>query len=396
MTEMTPRERVLAAVNHREPDRVPLDIGSSASTGIVVEGYEQLKRYLGMPGETEILNPTFRVARLDERVLRLLGSDCRPLTARAPARKTATPTLAIAQSTPTPEAGTFTDTWGVTWRRTFYGDGHYYWELARNPLAEATIADLERYPWPDPTDPDFTAGLAEEAKALHQDTGYAVVADSGFKSFWETSYMLRGLEQTLVDLASDPQFVSALLSKVLEINLVAAERFLGATGRYIDILRATDDLASQRGPLMSMKMFRRFLKPVYKQYFDFVKSRTDAKILFHSCGNVVDLLDDLIEAGVDIINPVQVSAMGPVVADLKTRFGDRIVFWGGVDTQHVLPHGSPGDVEAEVRHRIHEFGAGGGFVLSAVHNIQPDVPPQNIIALAEATRKHGRYPLAPE
>jgi uroporphyrinogen decarboxylase len=268
--------------------------------------------------------------------------------------------------------------------------------LARNPLAEATIADLERYPWPDPTDPDFTAGLAEEAKALHQDTRYAVVADSGFKSFWETSYMLRGLEQTLVDLASDPQFVSALLSKVLEINLVAAERFLGATGRYIDILRATDDLASQRGPLMSMKMFRRFLKPVYKQYFDFLKSRTDAKILFHSCGNVVDLLDDLIEAGVDIINPVQVSAMGPVVADLKTRFGDRIVFWGGVDTQHVLPHGSPGDVEAEVRHRIHEFGAGGGFVLSAVHNIQPDVPPQNIIALAEATRKHGRYPLAPE
>jgi uroporphyrinogen decarboxylase len=225
------------------------------------------------------------------------------------------------------------------------------------------------------------------------DGSCAVVADNGFKSFWEMSYMLRGLEQMLIDMATDPQFVSALLAKVLEINLIAAERFLGAVGSYVDIVRATDDLASQRGPLISLRMFRRYLKPVYKQYFDFIKSRTDAKILFHSCGNIVDLLDDLIEVGVDIINPIQVSAMGNT-RDLSLRFGDRVTFWGGIDTQHVLPHGSPADVEAEVRRRIRDLGAGGGFVAAAVHNIQPDVPPQNIIALAEAVRKHGRYPLA--
>jgi uroporphyrinogen decarboxylase len=383
MAEMTSRERVLTALNHREPDRVPLSIGGGTATSILVEGYEQLKQYLDISGETEILNKTFRIARLDERVMQRLGSDFRPLTAKGPANWTPPPS----------EPGTFIDIWGITWRQAFYGDGYYYWEQAGHPLAEASIEDLESYPWPDPLDPGYTAGLAEEAKTLSEETGYALMGDSGFKSFWELAFGLRGLERMLMDLVLNPEFVKILMSKLLEINIAATGRFLDIAGPYIHIFRAGDDIATQRGPLMSPKTYRALIKPVYKEYFDFIKSKTEAKLFYHTCGNVVDLLDDLIEIGVDIINPVQVSAMGDT-AELKARFGDRIVFMGGIDTQHVLPHGSVEDVEAEVRRRIHDLGPGGGFVAAAVHNIQPDVPPENIIAMAEATRKYGTYPLA--
>jgi uroporphyrinogen decarboxylase len=190
----------------------------------------------------------------------------------------------------------------------------------------------------------------------------------------------------------NPDFVKALMSKLLEINKAATGRFLDIAGPYIQIIRAGDDIATQRGPLMSPETYRTLIKPVYGEFFDFVKSKTDAKLFYHTCGNVVDLLDDLIEIGVDIINPVQVSAMGDT-AGLKARFGDRIVFMGGIDTQRVMPHGSVEDVETEVKRRIHDLGPGGGYVVAAVHNIQPDVPPENIVAMAEATHKYGTYPL---
>lgn len=384
-TTMTSRERVLAALNHQEPDRVPLDIGGGTSTTIVVEGYEKLKQHLGVSGETRILNKAFRLARLDEHTMQSLGSDCRPLTAKPPARWT-----------PPPSApGTFRDLWGLTWQQAHYGDGCYYWELAHSPLAEASVEDLDDYAWPDPLDPGFTAGLADEARALYEDTGYLFMADGGFKSLWENAWLLRGLEQILVDLAINPEFVSALLCKLLDINIAATGRFLDAVGPYIQVFRTGDDLATQRGPMMSPKTYRALLKPLYKKYFDFVKSRTDARLFYHSCGNITELIDDLVEIGVDIINPVQVSAMADT-ATLKARFGDRVVFWGAIDTQHVLPHGSVEDVEVEVRRRIHDLGPGGGFVAASVHNIQPDVPPRNMVAMAGAVCKFGTYPLAGE
>jgi uroporphyrinogen decarboxylase len=195
-----------------------------------------------------------------------------------------------------------------------------------------------------------------------------------------------------MDVVLNPGFLSALLSKLLEINLAATGRFLDAVGPYIQVFRAGDDLATQTGPLISPEAYRTFLRPVYKEYFAFVRSKTKAKIFFHSCGNVVDLLDDLVEIGVDIINPVQVSAMGDTAA-LKARFRDKVSFWGAIDTQHVLPYGSAQEVEAEVRRCIRDLGPGGGFVLAPVHNIQPDVPPENIVAMAQATREFGAYPV---
>lgn len=385
MAEMTSRERVIAAINHREPDRVPFDIGSGGSTSIVIEGYENLKQYLGLqgePGNTRFLSRAFRIARIDEKVMRRLGSDCRPVTIKPPSNWTPPPS----------GPGTFIDIWGITWKKVYYTAGCCYYEILKYPLAGATIDDLESYPWPDPMDPGFTAGLAEEARALYEDTDYAIVGDGRFKSFWELGYMMRGYDRFLMDLVINPEFFSAFMSKLLEINIAGTGCFLDAVGPYIQVFRTADDMATQKGLLFSPGIYRKLIKPVYKKYYDFIRSKTDAKIFFHSCGNVTDLLDDFIENGLDIINPVQVSAMGDT-AELKARFGDRLVFWGGIDTQHVLPRGSVEDVEAEVRRRIQDLGPGGGYIVSAVHAIQPDVPPENILAMVDATRKYGNYPL---
>ena len=381
MAEMTSRERVWAAVNHQEPDRVPLDVGGGGSTTLVVEALERLHAHWGLgPREPRIMSKAFRLAFLDEDTLVRLGSDIRSVSVKGFSR---TPP-------PTGDPSTFVDAWGVTWRKAPYPGG-YYWELHGHPLAGATIEDLERYPWPDPLDPALTAGLADEIRALHG-SPYALMADGGFKSFWELGFMLRGLEQLLMDLLVDPGFVSALMEKLLEINLKGTRRFLEIVGPYIHVFRAADDLATQTGLLMPPEVYRTLLKPVYKRYFDAVHALTPAKLFYHSCGCVTELLDDLIEIGVDVINPVQVSALGDT-ARLKARFGSRVTFWGGIDTQHVLPNGTPEDVEREVRQRIRDLGPGGGYVVASVHNVQPDVPPQNLLAMAEAVRRHGQYPL---
>jgi uroporphyrinogen decarboxylase len=383
MAEMTPRERVLAALNHQEPDRVPLDIGGGVSTSIVVEGYDRLKAHMGVASETWEISKAFRVAQVDEPVMQRLGADLRPLLIKPAANWTP----------PSCEPGTMVDIWGIKWKKTAYGDGCYYWEMVEHPLAEATIEDLETFPWPDPWDPGLTAGLEEEVRVLYEYTDYAIMADARFKSFWELGYMLRGIEQMYIDLLKNPEFVTALMDKLFEINTIVTGRFLDIVGPYIQVFRTTDDMATQQRLMMKPATYRALLKPYYRQFIEFIKSKTEAKIFYHSCGNITDIVDDLAEIGVDAINPVQVSAMGDT-AQLKARFGHKISFWGAIDSQRVLPFGTVEDVEAEVQRRIRDLAPGGGYVVAGVHTIQPDVPPQNIVAMADAARRYGTYPLA--
>ena len=378
---MTSRERAVIALSRKEPDRVPIDIGGGTSTSIVVEAYEALKKYLGVPGETEFLSKVYRSARLDEPVRRRLGSDFYPLRSKSP----------VNWSPPPADPGTLSDVWGVKWKKAPYREQGFYWEVSYSPLAAASVQDLARYAWPDPADPGYTAGLAEEAKGLHNNTDYAIEASCGFYSFWELAYSLRGYEQLLMDLAGNKEFVAALLARILEINLEGTGRFLEQAGPYIDVFRAGDDLASQDNLLMSPATFRRLLQPVYKKYFDLVKAKTEAKIVFHSDGNIVGLLDDLAELGVDAINPVQPSAVGDT-AELKKRFGHKLAFVGGIDTQSVLPFGSPVQVASEVRRGIRDLGPQGGYALAAVHSIQADVPPENILAMCDEVAVSGNYP----
>jgi len=251
--------------------------------------------------------------------------------------------------------------------------------------------DLDRYPWPDLAHPGRFVGLREKAKAI-QDAGYAVVALSGVSPF-EQSYMMRGIENWLLDLAADPDFALALLRKVTDLMKAAVINLLEEAGEYIDVLVTGDDLGSQNGPMISPKMYRRLVKPFHAELMSEIKKRTRARIFYHSDGDIYPLLPDLIEVGIDLLNPVQVSAreMGDT-ARLKREFGDRLSFCGAIDTQWVLPYGTPDDVRAEVRRRIRDLAPGGGYVLAAVHCIQPDVPPENILAMCDEAKKAGRYP----
>lgn len=381
MAKMTPRERVQAALRHEEPDRVPLDIGGGNSTTLLIETYENLKEYLGISAPTRIMNKAFRSAELDGETLVQLSGDVRSVMTKPPKNWTPPPS----------EPGTFIDGFGIKRRQAFYPGGHY-WEIIESPLANATISDLESFPWPDPDDPGRYEGLAEEVQYLHHNTPYALMGDSVVKGFWEPFFMMRGIEQALMDLLINRDFVHAVMERLFELNTAVTRRFLEITGPYLSVFRTADDLASQNSPLMSPKTYREMIKPYHRRFNAFVKQHTDAKIFFHSCGNVVPLLDELIDAGFEVLNPVQVSAFDDPAA-VKAKYGHRLTFWGGIDTQQVLPKGTPEEVREEVKLRIRQFSPGGGFVAAAVHNMQPDIPPENVLAMSKAVLELGVYPI---
>lgn len=377
---LTSRERVLCALNHEEPDRVPIFFGTSGATTMLAPAYDRLKSYLGIQRETQVFWRALQYTLLDEDVLARFGSDGRPLL-MGPAPSTLERELS---------ENSFIDNWGITWQRT---PGNSYFEIVNPPLQKATIDDVERYPWPELAHPCRFEGLATKARAIH-DAGYAVVALSGISPF-EFSYMLRGVEAWLIDLAANPDFARALLRKLTDLQCACAIKLLEEAGEWIDVIITGDDLGSQTAPLISPKMYRRLVKPYHAELMAAIKSRSKAKIFYHSDGNIYPLLGDLIEIGVDLLNPVQVSAkeMGDT-ARLKREFGNRLSFCGAIDTQDVLPHGTPEDVRREVRRRIKDLGPGGGYILASVHCIQPDVPPENVIAMLEEAAIAGRYPLA--
>jgi uroporphyrinogen decarboxylase len=377
---LTSRERVLCALNHEEPDRVPIFFGTSGATTLLAPAYERLLAYLGRQGEPQVFWRGLQYVLMDEEMLAWSGSDGRPLLmGPAPAP------LAHDIS-----ADAYVDGWGSLWERR---PGAVYYEVTDNPIMRATIDDLDRYAWPDLAHPSRTVGLAERARAI-QDAGYAVVMLSGV-SPWEQAYMMRGVENALYDLAADPEFSHALMRKVTDLMKASVIRLLDEVGETIDVLITGDDLGMQNAPMMSPRMYRRMIKPFHAEIYGEIKRRTKAKIFYHSDGNIYPLLGDLVELGIDLLNPVQVSAkdMGDT-ARLKREYGARLSFCGAIDTQWVLPHGTTEDVRAEVRRRMRDLAPGGGYLLASVHCIQPDVPPENICAMLDEAAKAGRYPLA--
>jgi uroporphyrinogen decarboxylase len=210
---------------------------------------------------------------------------------------------------------------------------------------------------------------------------------------FEQSVAIRGNENFYVDLIANPKLATAIMDKMLEFYIGFWEEMLPIVGPYVQVIKVGDDLGMQNGPLISPDLYRSLIKPRERELISFIKKRTDAKIYFHSCGSVYEFIPDLIEIGVDVLNPIQVSAKDMVTKRLKQEFGERLSFWGAVDTQQVLPFGSQEDVEAEVRKRIGDLAPGGGYILSSVHNIQAKVPPENIAAMFDAAFKYGEYPI---
>ncbi|MBI3948409.1 MAG: hypothetical protein HY321_21020 [Armatimonadetes bacterium] len=267
-------------------------------------------------------------------------------------------------------------------------EGRYY-DLCGHPLSGATSPeDVRRYPWPDPADPARFAGLRERAQAA-RDTGCAVILGGICAGLTEMSLWLRGFENFFTDLASDRPLAEAMLDLILETKVRYWERALAEVGDLVDIIQEADDLAMQQSLLMSPKVYRELIKPRQAVLFAHIKKQAPVFTFFHSCGSVVGIIPDLIEVGVDILNPVQVSAAGMDTHALKRDFGRDIVFWGGgVDTQRVLPRGTPREVRDEVRRRLDDLAPGGGFVFNSVHNIQADVPPENILAMWQTVQAY--------
>ncbi len=375
---MKPRERVLAALNHQEPDRVPIDIGSSMTTAMHIRPYSEVVRLLGIDEKVEVYDIMGQLARPSDAVLEQLGADIRGV------RVGGTP-----YHQEVIDDRTIRDHWGTLWKRP---EGSAIYNIASHPLAEASsTADLARFNWPDPATP---SGAPEHARAreLHAEGRFGVIGEiSGH--ILERAQMLRGFDVFLLDLALRPDFAEALMDRIMAIEIGIIDAFLGDVGPYIDAFLFKDDLGTQNGPLISPEMFRRFLKPRIAQIVEAIRRGTDAKIVFHSCGAVAFAIPDLIEIGIDVLNPVQVSARGMDSAALKAEYGSRIAFWGAVDNQSVLPSGTPEEVDAEVKHRIADLAPGGGYVLASVHNMMADVSGENILAMARAAQQYGAYPI---
>ena len=372
MGRMTHRERVMAALAHQEPDVVPIDFGATRDSSIVVEGYERLKDHFGIESENRLTSRMMRVVDVDERILRELDVDTRGVFPRTP------PDVMIGQDR-------YRDEWGIERVRPA---SSYYFDQVDFPLAgEITVSDIVEYPWPDPHDPVRRKGLKERVAQIRQETDCAVVLNLQ-SAFVHTSQYLRGFEDWFLDFARDRKLLEVLFDAVLDVSLAINTELLDEVGAEVDVIMASDDLGLQQGLMVSPQAYRELIKPRHKRYFQLMHDKSPAKLFFHTCGSVAAIVDDLIEIGVDVLHPVQVTAAGMEPRELKKRWGGRMAFWGAVDTQLVLPLGSVAEVRAEVAQRVEELGEGGGYVVGAVHNVQPDVPTENLLAMVRHAREY--------
>jgi uroporphyrinogen decarboxylase len=379
---MNSREKVLMALKHEEPDRIPLALGSCFVTGIAKNAYLNLTEYLGMEAEeVEFYDTIQQLVVVDEDILQKFGVDVRGIIPNV-----------VRKNPPLQESGnsrSFTDEWGVTWEMP---EGSLYFDLVKSPLAgDITEEDIENFPWPDPADPRLFEGLEGKAREFY-DSGYAVILESICAGIFEMSCRSRGTQYFLMDLALNPELACKLMDKFVELKLRFYEAASEKLGQYIQFIREGDDVAGQNSLLISADMYRRLIKSRHERIFSAQKELFPQPfyIFFHSDGAMYDLLPDFIEIGMDVLNPVQIT--GKSLGAIKNEFGNDISFWGGgCDTQKVLPFGAPEEVKLDVRQRIEQLAPGGGFVFCTVHNIQADVAPENIIAMYEALRTWGNY-----
>jgi uroporphyrinogen decarboxylase len=382
---MTARERLLRALDHEVPDRVPIDLGGN-QTGIHKFAYQALLAHLGIVDDVAIMDPVQQLARPCEALLERFHVDTRYIAAKAPADWQGQITTGQRDGR---QWHDLVDEFGVRW--SMPDDQPYYMDITHHPLASAQLDDLRDYPFPKGDDPTRFDSLRQQALAIRNETPYAVV--SGISGvIYETCWYLRGLEQWFMDMLTQPAFCEALLDRTLQFWIDWFRLFLDEVGDLVDVIMLGDDLAGQHGPLFRPAVYREVVKPRQKTLVQYIRSRTRAKIWYHTCGACADFIPDLLENGVDILNPVQISAKGMEPARLKAAFGDRLVFWGGaIDAQHVLPTASPEEVRQHVRRNLTVWKPQGGYVFNNVHNLQAGVPPENIVALYDAAYEFGFY-----
>ena len=384
---MTSRQRVLMALSHREPDRVPYDLGGIGPTSISMGAFERVLKHESSEEEPRMGDITSQRANLSETFLKKIGVDTRPLRYGSQGSWT----FKIEERD---GYSLYFDEWGIG-RKMPLVNGHNYF-IFHHPLAAVETGDLPQYPWPDPVDPKRLEGVERNAAALREEADPALVFSGSLsQGMMQFAAQLEGYEKFFMNLALNPGRVEWLLDKLLEMKLAFYLWALEKLHGWVDVISEADDLGTQHSQWLSPKMFRKFVKPRYAELFLTLKKRFGVKILFHSCGAVYPFIPDLIEMGADILNPIQLSAQGMGdTQKLKREFGDSLCLWGGgIDVQQTLPRATPEEVEKEVKQRIQDLAPGGGFVFSASQTIQPDTPPENVVALWRALRRYGTYPI---
>jgi uroporphyrinogen decarboxylase len=380
---MNSRERLETALNHKEPDRVPIDLGAIVS-GITSGANEALTQYLGIPTDDTIIDRVQQLARPSEDLLARLQVDTRYAFIRGARDWT---------DIEHPDH-VYEDEFGLRRKAAFNAEGHllYYDFSGKHPLGDAeTVADIAQYKWPDPHDPARYQGLAERVKKLYYETDKAIIVNA-IASIFEFSWYMRGFSQFYMDLVANPVFAGALLDAMCEYQVAQVVEILDRVGDVVSVVLTGSDLGTQRAPSMSPAVYRKLIWPRYQRLWSTIKSKTKAKIFYHSCGSIVPMIPHLIEGGVDAIHPVQNMATGMEDRKrLKKEFGQDISFWGGFDQQHILPFGTPEEVAEEGKRLLDDFMTGGGFVFVSGHNIQRGVPPENILALYDTIIEYGKY-----
>ncbi|MCS7222083.1 MAG: uroporphyrinogen decarboxylase family protein [Anaerolineae bacterium] len=423
---LTSRERVQLALNHREPDRVPLDLGGSAVTGMQVHSVYQLRQALKLdpPGTpVKVIEPYQMLGEIKPDLMEALGVDVVPLTSPKTLfgfRNEGWKPWTLFDGTPVlvpegfntepepngdilmyPEGDRSAPPSGRMPKGGFYFDTI----IRQPPIDESRLNpedNLEEFTPISDEDLDY---FGREAERLYTETDKAILASFGGTSFGDIALVpapwlkypkgIRDVEEWYISTITRRDYVYKVFERQCEIALANLEKIYRVVGDRITAVFVTGtDFGTQIGPFVSPETYRKLYQPFHKQINDWIHRHTSWKTFIHSCGSVAALIPDFIEAGFDILNPVQTSAADMDPQWLKERFGDRIVFWGGgVDTQRTLPFGTPEQVRAEVRERIRIFGRGGGFVFNTIHNVQARVPVQNLLALYEAVREYGQYPL---
>lgn len=397
---MTSRERILAALDFNEADRVPIDFGAMRSTGIHAVAYNQLKSHLGLAtGEARLYDIMQMLAEPDPDVLDLLGGDVVQLHRLRPAFGIAidrwkpgtlpdgSPCLVPADFNPEPQpdgSEVLHDDGRVIARRP--ADGLYF-EMAYFPLADASSkSDIDAYPWP-LIDDDELAYLRDNARRLRETSDRAVLAEFG-GNILEEGQFTWGWGRFMEELALRTEVVRYYLDRLVDAHLANLERYLPAVGDCVDIIQVGDDLGTQEAPQLSPDLYRALIKPCHKRVYTYIREHSSARVFLHSCGSIYRLIPDLIDAGVQILNPIQTSAAEMDPARLKREFGRDLVLWGGgSETQTTLPHGTVEEIVAQVRERLAIFAPGGGYVFNQIHNIQSDVAPEKVVAMYRAARE---------
>jgi uroporphyrinogen decarboxylase len=381
---MNSRERLQKAINHQEADRVPFDLGGTGLSTLHVTAYQNLRRHLGLPPTPPRVEfVAEQLVRVDEDLAERFQTDVRPVIPGS-----ASGFQYVFRDEGAYEA--YTDEWGIGWRKP--KTGGFYFDMYLHPLAGAqSLEEIKQYSFPDPLDEGRMATLKSQAEAIAA-RGKAIALLGPCSGIAEVYSWLRGYEQYYIDLALHPEFVTCMLDRLVEFKCAFWKQALAEIGSLVDVVIEADDLAGQMVPLMSPRTYRKLIQPRHRQLFTFIKQQAPVKLFFHSCGAVRPMIPDLIDAGIDILNPVQISAAGMDLADLKREFGRDLVFWGGgADTQQVLGTATPAQVREHVKRNIEALAPGGGFVFATVHDIQANVPPENIVAMWEAWQAYAPY-----